>query len=280
MRRKLVAAFLALAAGLALPGAVRGEGRIPVDLELVLAVDISGSIDAEEARLQRDGYVRALTSKEVLDVIRNGVLGGIGITYLEWASYPDRRLVADWTLVKDEADARALAGRLAAAPLSPGRRTSITGAIEFAMAVLDASPFEGTRRVIDISGDGPNNEGGLVTAARDLALARGYVINGLPIINDRRSPWGMPNMENLDLYYEDCVIGGPGAFVVVAESFDTFAEAVKRKLILEIAALPPAATRFAHSPERLLRPAQGRARPPCDAGERQLRRWSTDRWQQ
>ena len=244
----------------------------PVDLELVLAVDVSGSVDRDEARLQRDGYVAALTDPQVIDAVRGGLHGRIAVTYFEWAGYRHRRLLADWHLVHDRASAEAFAARLAAAPIATGVSTSISGAIQFALPLFGQGGFQGERRVIDISGDGPNNDGPDVTAARDQALALGVTINGLPILNDRPNVANFPNLDDLDEYYDGCVIGGPGAFMVVAQGFETFAAAVKRKLILEIAARPdverPEQPRVVPARFRPVGYAQG-----CDIGERQLQQY-------
>jgi hypothetical protein len=237
---------------------------VPVDLELVLGVDISGSVDAEEVALQREGYVAALQDARVIAAIRGGMLGRIAVTYVEWADAEMQSVVVGWTLIDSAESARAFAGRIAAAPSDRGLYTSISTALRFAAPMFDNNGFQGTRRVIDLSGDGPNNMGGLVTAARDEIAARRITINGLPIVNDRMDPYGMP-MPNLDLYYRNCVIGGPGAFMVVAQDFKSFAQAIRRKLILEIAGLTP-------PPPRLLHPAAGRWAPPCGEGEKRLQR--------
>jgi hypothetical protein len=251
---------------------------IPVDLGLVLAVDISGSIDPEEAKLQRDGYVGAFTHPEVIRAITGGYHGRIAVAYFEWASAWDQRPVVDWRLVEDWASAEALAGQLAAAPIQIGQRTSISSAINFALPLFGRSGYEAERRVIDISGDGPNNDGEPIWTARDRANAMGVVINGLPIINDRPNRWGFPTSPDLDRYYEGCVITGPGAFVVVAENFGKFGEAVRRKLLLEIAGLPPPKRRA-----RALRPAPPKTLKAsyelgCDIGERQSRDYYQRRW--
>lgn len=240
----------------------------PVDLELVLAVDISGSIDEDEARLQRQGYVAALTDPEVLKAIRSGLYGRIAIAYFEWSGPETRRLILDWTLIEDDATAAAAAAKLTAFPVRSAMSTSISGAIEFAMPMY-GRVYEGARRVLDISGDGPNNSGSLVLGPRDEALARGITINGLPIINDRPNRTGFPSFKDLDLYYEHCVIGGPGAFLVVAEGFDTFAEAIRKKMIIEIADLAPRRPRWAATGP-IRRVAQDYP-PGRDVGERQSR---------
>ena len=268
-------AFVVRLLGLALAGAgqpVNPAAAEPVDLELVLAVDVSRSIDADEALLQRQGYATALTDARVLGAILGGRLGGIAATYVEWAETLTRRAVVGWTLIDDEASARAFASAIAEAAPTLGFYTSISGAIEFALPMFDDNGFEGRRRVIDVSGDGANNNGRLVTVARDQAVAAGITINGLPIINDRPSPSGWPPTPNLDLYYQDCVIGGPRAFIVVAESFAAFAAAIRRKLIIEIAG------RWPPRQPLLRRAAVRRQAPPCDIGEQRLRqrRMGTD----
>ncbi len=240
----------------------------PVDLELVLAVDISGSIDEDEARLQREGYVAALTDPEVLKAIRSGLEGRIAITYFEWSGPETRRLLLDWTMIENEATARAAAAKLAAAPIRSGMSTSISSAIEFAIPMYGRA-FASTRRVRDISGDGPNNAGALVTFLRERAIAQGITINGLPIINNRPNRTGFPQLPDLDLYFQHCVIGGPGAFLVVAEGFETFAEAIRKKMIIEIAGLAPSRPRTADS-GLFHRIAQDYP-SGCDIGERQSR---------
>lgn len=207
---------------------------LPVDLELVLAVDVSRSIDPDEARLQREGYVRALTDERVVQAIRSGVHGRIALTYVEWAAASVQFTVIGWTLIKDQASADAFAGKLAEAPMQSHSRTSISGAIDYSMQLFGKNDFEGERLVIDISGDGRNNDGRQAHLARNEAVARGITINGLPIINDRPT-FGFPPDANLDVYYETDVIGGPGAFMVVARNFEQFGEAILAKLIREIA---------------------------------------------
>jgi hypothetical protein len=209
-----------------------------VDLELILAVDVSGSIDPVEAQLQREGYMAALSSDAVIEAIRSGVLGRIALTYVEWAGIEHQQTLVEWRIIESRADAEVFVAALAEVPLRRARRTSISGAIRYAATLL-ANDIESTRQVIDISGDGPNNSGPLVSDARDAAMAEGIVINGLPIINDRPNPFGLHTMKELDLYFENCVIGGRGAFIVVAESFDDFATAVLSKLILEISDIRP-----------------------------------------
>ncbi len=220
-------------------GAVRAMAAEEVDLALVLAVDVSGSVDTFEAKLQREGYVAAFADPIVLRAIRSGSTGRIAVTYFEWAGFGHTIATIPWTIIGSEEDAIAFTQALRDRTIVRGRFTSISGAIGFGMALFGQSEFETARRVIDISGDGPNNIGPLVTSARDRAARQQITINGLPIINDRLQPYGLPQIPNLDLYFENCVIGGPGAFIVVAESFRDFGSAIRRKLILEIAGLAP-----------------------------------------
>jgi len=254
--------------------------RPPVDLELVLAIDISGSIDPDEAKLQREGYVDAFADLQVIKAIGSGPYGRIAVAYFEWAGTGWQRPVIDWTAIDGAAAARAFSARLAAAPVGSGPWTSISGAIDFAVPLFGTA-FAGTRRVIDISGDGPNNMGRLAPLARDDALKKRITINGLPIMNDRYD-LARPPMPNLDLYYQNCVIGGPGAFIVVARSFPAFAEAIRRKLILEIAGLSPPQLRPGRAAGQYAQVApsggpgteatpEGRWVPPCDEGEKRFR---------
>lgn len=206
-----------------------------VDLELVLAVDISGSVDTFEARLQREGYLRALVHPKVVAAVTSGEYRRIAVTYIEWAGSHFQNTVVDWTVIRDAASARAFAARIAAAPVMVQRWTSISSAIDYGVRRFASNPHKGDRRVIDISGDGPNNSGLDVRAARDRAVRIGVTINGLPIVNDRLNPWGGPPPRDLDKYYTNNVIGGPGAFIVVARGFKNFADAIRRKLVREIA---------------------------------------------
>jgi hypothetical protein len=255
---------------------------VAVDLELVLAVDVSRSVDAEEAALQRNGYIAAFRHPSVVDAIKHGPLGRIAVVYFEWGGYGNTNLVIDWTLIKDKATAGNFAHMLQKSARLVARRTGISGAMDVGAALLASNNFKGKRRVIDISGDGANNSGDLVDMARDRTVAKGITINGLPILNDRESPFGNRQVANLDLYYRDCVIGGPGAFHIVANSFKDFSRAILRKLILEIAgAVPQAAPtrdrarrgRWPQLPGNpyLIRAAGTRKAPPCYIGEQRWR---------
>lgn len=208
--------------------------RDPVDLLLVLAVDISRSVDDDEAKLQRQGYIEALTSPRILAAIRGGLSGAIAVAYVEWAGWEAQRLVIPWTRIANAADASQFTAAIAEAPRISLNWTSISGALKFSIEVLDAAPFEGTRRVIDVSGDGVNNSGPPAEVFRDRAVAAGVTVNGLPIMNDRPTFGRAPPMD-LDVYYRESVIGGPGAFLMPAEDFVAFGQAVQRKLVREIA---------------------------------------------
>lgn len=264
LRKSLIAGPVLAALYAFLAGGPVQARDVPVDLELVLAVDVSGSVDENEARLQRTGYVEALRHRDVIDAIKSGVLGRIAVTYVEWSGEEMQRTVVDWQLVEDAGSAYAVSKKIDGAPLASGRFTSISAAIRYAVPLFDGNGFDGTRRAIDISGDGANNVGGLVTIARDRAVAMGITINGLPIVNNRENRFGR-QLPDLDLYYRNCVIGGRGAFMIVARDFQSFSEAVRRKLVLEIADRMPV-------PRRLFRRVAAQAAPACDEGEARLRR--------
>lgn len=258
------------------------SAQISVDLELVLAVDVSGSMDREEAALQRTGYVSAFRHPSVVEAIQRGPLGRIAVTYVEWGAYGNTHLVVDWTLLEDKRSADEFADLLEKTPKLVAQRTGISGAMDTGAAMLENNNYIGKRKVIDISGDGANNSGDLVNITRDRTVAKGITINGLPILNNRESRMGYRQIANLDLYYRDCVIGGPRAFHIVANSFEDFARAVLRKLVLEIADLQPEAPRPRQRADRdrwhRLPPtplrhhvAAARKAPPCYIGE-QIRR--------
>jgi hypothetical protein len=235
-----------------------GETLGEVDLALVIAVDISYSMDLDEQRLQREGYADAIRSRLVLEAVGRGARGRIAVTYMEWASWNDQRVVVPWQIIEGPETADSFVQKLDADPPRRGYRTSISGGIDYAVLLLEQAPVTAERRVIDVSGDGANNQGRAVTSARDEAVAKGISINGLPIMLKRP---GYMDVENLDHYYEDCVIGGRGAFVVPIRERSQFAEATRHKLFLEVAERP-------HD-ETSLKPAQTRPRVSCQAGERQ-----------
>lgn len=207
--------------------------QVAVDVELLLAVDASYSMSARERDIQRRGYAEALTSPEVIDAIQSGHLGRIAVSYMEWAGSVDQLVLLDWMLIEDINDAYRAAAILLRHSRSAMRRTSISGALDTGVALMASNGFSGRRRVIDISGDGPNNQGGPVTAARDRALAAGIVINGLPLMTreGRGSAFGI---DDLDEYYRRCVTGGPASFVIPVTGWESFPDAVRRKLVLEI----------------------------------------------
>jgi uncharacterized protein DUF1194 len=207
---------------------------VPVDLELVLAVDISRSVDDEEARLQRQGYVAAFRDPRIVEAIRSGAIGSIAVAYVEWAGADHQRTMIDWLLIQDGESAAEFAARIGELPRLSMGWTSISGAIDYCSLLFGTGGYQGVRRVIDVSGDGINNSGRAARLARDEAVAQGIVINGLPILNDRPN-FGRPAERNLDAYYESEVIGGPGSFLIAAEDFHAFGKAILAKLIREIA---------------------------------------------
>jgi hypothetical protein len=271
----LVAGLLAGigAAGVAAPGATSRDNRAlaeksdatPVDVELILAVDISYSMDMDELAVQREGYAQAIVSKEFLQALKSLPNGRVAVTYFEWAASSDQKVIIPWRVIDGPETADAVSSEILKTPIRRASRTSISGAINFAMPLFEENPYKGVRRVIDISGDGPNNNGEPVAIAREAALAKGIVINGLPIMVKEPS-YSTMDIENLDWYYEDCVIGGPGSFVVPIKDREKFKEAIRTKLLLEVAGL---------TPERAVVPvAEKEPRVSCLIGEKI---WS-DRW--
>ncbi|MEM9392532.1 MAG: DUF1194 domain-containing protein [Pseudomonadota bacterium] len=234
MRNLLQTAALVLS--LSAPAA--SADRLEVDVELLLAVDVSRSMSEAELDLQRRGYAAALRSPMVIEAIENGLIGQVAVSYVEWAGVKSQTVVVDWMLISDRTSADVFADQLTDIPTPPSRRTSISGALEHARVAIENNPYEGMRKVIDISGDGPNNEGGSVIAARDRTVADGIAINGLPLLTRERNEILWPT-EDLEEYYRHCVVGGPASFVIAVESWDEFAEAVRRKLVLELVGLTP-----------------------------------------
>jgi hypothetical protein len=241
---RLQLALLGLLASLAMAlghGLVRAQENTTVDVELFLAVDVSRSMSPRELEIQRRGYAEALASKQVVQAITGGLYGQIALTYVEWAGEWSQRVVVGWTLIASQADAEAFAAQLTAHFDSSMRRTSISSALDYAADAFDGNGFRGIRRVIDVSGDGPNNNGRPVLWARDDALAKGLTINGLPLMT-REGMGSQWHLEDLDQYYINCVIGGPGSFVLPVKQWEHFATAVRRKMVLELAGLLPAPT--------------------------------------
>ncbi|GLH81407.1 hypothetical protein SSBR45G_63160 [Bradyrhizobium sp. SSBR45G] len=245
------------------------EKEASVDVELILAVDVSYSMDLDELAIQREGYAQALSSREFLQALKNGVHGRIAVTYFEWAASSDQKIIIPWRLIDGPESADAVASEIMKTPIRRASRTSISGAIYFAMPLFEENPYRGLRRVIDISGDGPNNNGpSPVTMARDEAVSRGITINGLPIMVKEPS-YSTMDIENLDLYYKDCVTGGRGSFVVAIKSRDEFKEAIRTKLLMEVAGRAP--------PPRIVPVADDTGKEPrvsCLIGEKI---WQ-DRW--
>jgi hypothetical protein len=241
------------------------DNQPSVDVELVIAVDISYSMDLDELAVQREGYAQAIVSKEFLQAMKSGPNSKVAVTYFEWSASSDQKIIIPWRLIDGPETADAVANEIMQTPVRRGSRTSISGAINFAMPLFEENPYRGLRRVIDISGDGPNNNGAPVTGARAAALEKGITINGLPIMVTEPS-YATMDIDDLDLYYEDCVIGGPGSFVVAIKDRDKFKEAIRTKLILEVADRTPE--------HRIVPAAEKEPRVPCLIGEKI---WQ-DRW--
>jgi len=231
-RMKWVLVGGALTAIAALPLQAAPAGATQVDLKLVIATDVSRSINNEEAVLQREGTAEAFLNPEVIKAIQSGALGRIAVAMIDFSSPEYDKIVIDWTIVKDKASAAALAERIRNTARTPGRRTSVSSALELGSLLLEGSDRDivATRKVIDVSGDGPNNDGNLMQEAHDKTVAAGIVVNGLPIMDENANGY----YPGLDKYYAGCVVGGKGAFVVVVKSFRDFGAAMRHKLILEI----------------------------------------------
>jgi hypothetical protein len=264
----IVAALAAVSFAAPIPPRLFADKRpsaVPVDVELVLAVDVSYSMDPEEQALQREGYAQALISREFMNALREGANGKIAITYVEWAGPSDQKIIIPWRLIEGPESADAVASEIFRVPLRRASRTSISGALLFAKGLFDNSGYRGLRRVIDVSGDGANNAGTLVVAAREEVLAAGITINGLPIMLNRPN-LGYMDVAELNVYYEDCVVGGPGSFVIPVRERGQFVEATRTKLVLEIAS---------RAPETRVIPASAdRPRVSCTIGEKM---WQ-ERW--
>lgn len=258
------------AAGVAAPNNARelaqnGDSRPAVDIELILAVDVSYSMDLDELAVQREGYAEAIQSKEFLQALKALPNGKVAVTYFEWAASNDQKIIIPWRLIDGPESADAVADEILKTPVRRASRTSISGAIYFAMPLFDQDPYHGLRRVIDISGDGPNNNGAPVVGARDEALSKGITINGLPIMV-KEPTYSTMDIDNLDYYYEDCVIGGPGSFVVSIKDREKFKEAIRTKLLMEVARRTPQ--------RRIIPVAEKEPRVSCLIGEKI---WQ-DRW--
>ena len=232
----------------------RAEANVEVDLQLVLAVDVSGSITEGELEIQRRGYAEALADPAVLAAISGGRLGRVAMAYMEWAAADDQELIVDWMLVRNREDAERFVARMQGPHEPRLRLTSISHGIDFAAALFEGNGFESHRKVIDISGDGPSNDGRVVTWARDDAAARGVTINGLQLMT-REGEGGQWYLDDLDRYYRDCVIGGPGAFIIPVMRWADFPKAVRQKLLIELSGAP-APVQYASRP-RIWRASAG-----------------------
>src|SRR5258705_12346120 len=244
----IIRSVLALAA-LALAPSTLASAAEQVDLLLALASDVSRSVDHPKFLLQREGYAAAISDPVVMEAIKSGPHERIAVCFVEWSGFGAEKLVIDWTMIDRPGAARKFGDQLLELPRAFADRTSISGGIEFAATHMERAPFEGSRRTIDVSGDGTNNAGRDVKLARDETIAKGIVINGLVILSDRPVPWNAEHTNppgGLEKYYQDNVIGGPGAFVLVAENFNSFGRAIIKKLIAEIAALSPASHPASH----------------------------------
>ncbi|GHD10576.1 hypothetical protein GCM10016234_12580 [Tianweitania populi] len=268
LSRLAVASFAALL----LP--VPAQAAEPVDVELVLAVDVSLSMSPMELDIQRRGYMAALTDAKVVQAIQDGVHGKIALTYFEWAGDGMQRVVVPWTVVANQADAEAVAAKLQAGVPNSARRTSISAALSFAGDLLAESGYSGMKRVIDISGDGPNNQGLPVDGVRDLIVSQGITINGLPLMT-AGGAMSSYDFADLDTYYTRCVIGGPGSFVVPVHDWSQFPEAIRRKLVLELAGpLTPIPARYDGAEPSVLLAQAGNAYD-CQVGEKM---WGNRSW--
>ncbi|MDW6020497.1 DUF1194 domain-containing protein [Mesorhizobium sp. BAC0120] len=242
----------------------------PVDVELVIAVDVSLSMSPEELEIQRRGYATALVDDKVIEAIKDGAYGRIAATYVEWAGQNTQHIVVPWTLISSRKEAQAFVDKLSANPPNSARRTSISGALVFASDLLAESGYRGTKRVIDVSGDGANNQGPPVNAVRDGVIAQGIVVNGLPLMTNG----GMPSafdIDHLDVYYANCVIGGSGAFMVPVNDWSQFPEAIRRKLVLELAGSPTEEAGPAEQSISIVKAAATQPAYDCQVGEKMWR---------
>ncbi len=234
-------ARLALAALALMTLATASHAAEEVDLLLVMAADVSRSIDSNKFNLQRNGYAAAITNPRVLEAIKSGRRGKIAVTFVEWSGISSQKVIIDWTVIGDTKSAQDFSNQVIEAQRPFADRTSISAGIDFALTQFERSPYTASRHVIDVSGDGTNNSGRDVTAARDEAVAKGATINGLVILSETPLAWNADHTNppgGLGNYYRDNVIGGTGAFVLVAQNFDAFGQAIISKLIAEIAHAP------------------------------------------
>lgn len=243
-----------------------GAADVKVDVELVLAVDVSLSMDSYEQKMQLQGYVDAFRDPEIIRAIKRGPRKKIAVIFVEWGGVEFQNIKVPWTLIDGAATADAFAEALGQRRLTALPLTSISTALLYSSNLFDANGFEAERQVIDVSGDGPNNQGLIVTDARDAVIEQGITINGLPVMLKAGAAPGFFDLENLDVYYEDCVIGGPGAFIVPVHEEKNFASAIRRKLIREISGAPPLVIRAQTA-------WKAPARIDCKIGEKLWNEW-------
>jgi hypothetical protein len=277
-RGGVVTALAVLCIFAALPASAAEE----VDLELILAVDVSGSVDIDESKLLKQGHAKALRDPQVIQAIKGGMLGKIAVTYVAWAGFGHIETIIGWRVIKDKASAHAFADLIEKSQYSAWPRTAISDMILASIPMFKNNQYEGLRRVLDLAGDGANNIGMPVNMARDRAVADGIIINGIPILSGYSDGFQYRTVQYLDTYFEKCVIGGQGSFVVVANGFEDFARAIKRKMILEIAGrqppqpLPPARAWLWRAQAEFPKPEpMPRIDPHCLIGEE---RWQNRDW--
>ena len=275
---RVILAGIAVGIGL-ITGIGHGLAAEAVDLALVIATDTSRSVDEAEARLQREGVAAAFRHPQVIEAIQSGYHRRVGVAYIDWSSHMYSTVVLPWRVIDSAMSADEYAKALTDAPITLGQRTSISEGLDLAYKLLSDGNMQATRRVVDVSGDGPNNYGRAVTESRDEMVAKGITINGLPIINERDQFGPGRYLKDLDEYYRGCVIGGTGAFIIVAKDFQDFSNAIRRKLIFEIAGLVPTDPR--RRPNGIVPVASSddqrfgsgfTYKPGCDVGERMWRR--------
>jgi hypothetical protein len=260
----------------ALASAARAQAAEPVDLQLVIAADTSSSIDDEKAALERAGVIAAFRSPDIVRAIQSGALGKIAVLYMDWSGGYNNEIVAGWHRISDKASAAAFADELAKAPRTYGQGTDIGAALQMGATLITASNvastgFQGTRRAIDISGDGPANRGRIVADVRDEVVAKGIIINGLPVMTGEYGggDWGA-YYGKLDQYYMHCIIGGTGSFILPAKGFQEFVTAMRRKLVLEISDAAPR-PRFIPAAAIAVNPLRPPPKPAQDCGGRGFR---------
>lgn len=262
--------------------ATAATARQQVDLELVLAVDVSMSMDLEEQRYQRRGYVDAFRTRAIIDAIQSGPNRRIAVTYVEWAGAGVQRVVVPWQIIATAQDGEAFAKALEAQPISRARMTSISGVLLEAQALFDANAIDSIRRVIDVSGDGPNNSGARVDETRDRLVKAGITINGLALKFKRpEGPYSYFDLADLDQYYAACVIGGPASFMISVQEVAKFGQAIRQKLLQEIATpstAPAQRTPFIRTQFNVGGTQAAKPTYDCLAGEKRWEQYQLEQW--